>query len=406
MTGRSARLRRLAGVVLTFVACQAAPAQAAGRMPEAVTRAGGVVTWAASADRMGFGRAGQGYRLVVHTSVGGTDLRVHLSNVFGDHPLTLDSVYAGLRGRGAALRPGSNRPLSFAGRRTITIPAGAAVWSDPLSGRIPADTDLAVSLHTLRAEGPATGHLLALQTSYTGRGDHTAEDSAADWTGTTDSWWYLDAVTVRPPRAATGAVAALGDSITDGLESTIDLDHRWPDYLARRLSTSGAALQGVADEGISGNKVLSDSEGPSALHRLDRDVLAQPGVHTVLLFEGVNDIKARTGVTARDLIAGYRQIARRAHAAGKCVVAGTLSPFKGWQEWDPAAEAVRREVNRFLRTSGEFDAVADFDRVLRIPHDGERLLPALDSGDHLHPNDRGMRAIADAVDLGRLDCAR
>ncbi|MYW18822.1 SGNH/GDSL hydrolase family protein, partial [Streptomyces sp. SID2955] len=197
-------------------------------------------------------------------------------------------------------------------------------------------------------------------------------------------------------------------SITDGWQSTTDLDRRWPDYLARRLRTAGTAVQGVANEGISGNKVLADGLGQAALHRLDRDVLSQPGVRTVFLFEGVNDIKAHTGVTAADLVAGYRELTRRVHARGKCVVVATVGPFKGWPDWDPAAEAVRQEVNRFLRGSGrrEFDAVTDFDRVLRSPYDRERLLPFLDGGDHLHPNDRGMRALAGAVDPARLDCDR
>lgn len=161
----------------------------------------------------------------------------------------------------------------------------------------------------------------------------------------------------------------------------------------------------MANEGISGNKVLADGAGQSALGRLDRDVLSQPGLRTVFLFEGVNDIKAHTGVTASDMIAGYREIVRRAHAAGKCVVGATVGPFKGWPEWDPAAESVRREVNEFVRNSGEFDAVTDFDHVLRSPYDPERVLPFFDNGDHLHPNDKGMRALADAVDLTSLDCA-
>ncbi len=245
-----------------------------------------------------------------------------------------------------------------------------------------------------------------MQTSYTGQGEHTAEESGANWTQTTGSWWYIDSVAVRPSPAADGAVVALGDSITDGWQSTTDLNRRWPDYLARRLHAAGGPVQGVANEGISGNKVLADGAGQAALHRLDRDVLSQPGVRTVFLFEGVNDIKAHTGVTADDLIAGYREIARRAHAAGKCVVAATVTPFKGWSEWDPAAEAVRQEVNRFLRGSDDVDAVTDFDRVLRSPYDPERLLPFLDGGDHLHPNDKGMQAMADAVDLDGLDCAR
>lgn len=406
MTGRSRRRCRLAAALLTALACLPVSAARAATPPAPAPRASGVVTWAASADRMGEGTAGQGYRLVVRTSVGGDDLRVRFSNAFGDRPLTLDGVHAGLRAQGAALRPGSNRPLTFGGSRAVTVPAGAAVWSDPLPGRVPAGADLVVSLRTPDAAGPATGHWMAMQTSYTGPGDHTAEESGAGWTGTTGSWWYLDSVSVRPSRAADGAVAALGDSLTDGWQSTTDLNRRWPDYLARRLRTAGTAVQGVANEGISGNMVLADGPGQAALHRLDRDVLSQPGVRTVFLFEGVNDLKAHTGVTAADLVAGYREIARRAHAAGKCVVAATVGPFKGWPEWDPPAEAVRQEVNAYLRGSGEFDAVTDFDRVLRSPYDPERMLPFFDGGDHVHPNDKGMQALADAVDLNRLDCAR
>ncbi|WP_241741303.1 SGNH/GDSL hydrolase family protein [Streptomyces sp. L2] len=364
----------------------------------------GVVTWAAAADPVGVSLPDTGYRLIVRTSVAGRDLRIRLSNAFGDRPLTLDGVYAGLRARGAALVPGSNRPLTFGGARTVTVPAGRCVWSDPLPGTVPAGTDLAVSLHTRDATGPATGHLLALQTSYTAHGDHTAEESGANWTRATGSWWYLDAVSVRPADPATGSVVALGDSLTDGQRSTPDLDHRWPDYLARRLATAGTPVRGVANEGISGNKVLADGTGQSALHRLDRDVLSLPGVRTVFLFEGVNDLKAHTGVTAGDLIAGYRAVVRRAHAAGRCVAAATIAPFKGTPEWDPAAESARRAVNRYIRTSGAFDAVTDFDRVLRDPHDPERIRAAFDSGDHLHPDDRAMRALADAVHLPDLDC--
>lgn len=286
------------------------------------------------------------------------------------------------------------------------MPAGAVAWSDPLPGRVPAGTDLVISLRTPDAAGPATGHWMAMQTSYTGQGEHTGEESGTNWTRTTGSWWYIDSVTVRPSRPAGGAVVALGDSLTDGWQSTADLNRRWPDYLARRLTAAGGAVRGVGNEGVSGNRILTDGAGQAALRRLDRDVLSQPGVRTVLLFEGVNDLKAHTGVTAADLVAGYREIARRAHAAGLCVVAATVGPFKGWPEWDPAAEAVRQEVNRFLRDSPEFDAVTDFDRVLRSPYDPERMLPFFDGGDHIHPNDKGMQAMADAVGLDSLDCAR
>ncbi|WP_435216219.1 SGNH/GDSL hydrolase family protein [Streptomyces sp. bgisy034] len=382
--------------MFTVVACQSAPGEATGGPS-------GVVTWAASADRLGDGVAGRSYRLVVHTSVGGTGVRVRLSNAFGDRPITFDSAYAGLQKQGAELRPGTNRRLAFGGERTVTVPAGATVWSDPLPGKLPTASNLVVSLYSPDAAGPASGHWMALQTSYATQGDHTAEDSGTAWTIPTGSWFYLDAVSVQPPKG-TGAVVALGDSITDGWQSTFDVNRRWPDYLARRLQKSDTAVKGVANEGISGNQVLADGAGQSSLNRLERDVLSQPGVRTVFLFQGVNDIKAHTGVTADDLIEGYREIVDRAHAAGKCVVGATVGPFKGWHEWDQAGEAVRQEVNTFIRTSGEFDAVTDFDRILRSPYDQERMLPALDGGDHIHPNDKGMQAMADAVDLTALDC--
>ena len=408
MRARTVRAARLAALLLLAGGAQATPVHASDAPHEfAVLGAPAdprdVVTWGAGADRMGDGVADRGYRLVVHTSTGGTDLRVRLSNAFGDRPVTFDDVHAGIRRSGAELVRGSNRALTFRGARSVTVPAGAVVVSDPLPGRLPAATDLVVSIHSPDAAGPATGHWMAMQTSYTSEGDHTAEESAADWTATTGSWAYLDAVSVRPP-AGTSAVVALGDSITDGWHSTTDLNRRWPDYLARRLQSTRTHVKGVADEGISGNQVLADGAGQSALNRLQRDVLSQPGVRTVFLFEGVNDLKAHTGVTAQDLIAGYRQIAYRVHAAGKCLVVATVAPFKGWSEWDPAAEAVRQEVNAFLRGSRDFDAVTDFDHILRNPYDPELILPFFDGGDHLHPNDKGMQAMADAVDLPGLDC--
>ena len=408
MSARRERLHRTAALLLLAAAFQAGPAHAQPQAPaqvKAVNDPKGVVTWGASADHLGDGVADRSYRLVVHTSVAGGDLRVRLSNAFGDRPLTFDSAYAGVQKAGAALVPGSNRRLTFGGAKSVTIPAGEVAYSDPLPGRLPAATNLVVSIHTPDAAGPATGHGMAMQTSYATQGDHTGEEGATAWTDTTGSWYYLDAVSVRPS-AGIGAVVTLGDSITDGWASTSDLNRRWPDYLARRLQNAHTTVKGVANEGISGNKVLADGAGQSALNRLQRDVLSQPGVRTVFLFEGVNDIKAHSGVTAQDLIAGYREIIERAHAAGKCVVGSTVGPFKGWPEWDAAGEAVRQEVNQFIRSSGELDAVTDFDHILRSPYDQERMLPFFDGGDHIHPNDKGMAAMADAVDLKALDCGK
>ncbi|MGC0335650.1 SGNH/GDSL hydrolase family protein [Streptomyces sp. SLBN-8D4] len=400
MSRRTARWARLLAVTVAAAALRATPAPAAVSPPD------GVITWGASAYSIGDSAADRGYRMVVHTSVGGRDPRIRLSNAFGHQPVTFDSVYAGLQLKDAALVRGTNRRLTFDGSSSVTVEPGATVYSDPLAGTLAAGSNLVVSLHSPDAAGPATGHWMALQTSYATRGDHTAEESGAHWTESIGSWFFLDAVSVRTP-AATGAVVALGDSITDGWHSTSDRNRRWPDYLARRLQKAHTTVKGVADEGISGNKVLADGAGPSALNRLDRDVLSQPGVRTVFLFEGVNDLKAHSGVTAADLISGYREIVDRSHDAGKCVVVSTIAPFKGWPEWDPAAEAVRQEVNDFVRShSDEFDAVTDFDRVLRSPYDHERMLPVFDGGDHIHPNDKGMQAMADSVDLNSLDCAR
>ncbi|MBV2353027.1 SGNH/GDSL hydrolase family protein [Streptomyces sp. J2-1] len=390
--------------LLLGLAWQQTPARAAG--PPAASTGSGVVTWAASADRLGEGVPGRAYRLVVRTSVGGDRVRLRISNAFGDRPLTLDAVRAGLQSEGAALRPGSNRRVTFDGAAAVTVPAGATAWSDPVPLRLPARASLAVSLHSPDAAGPATGHGLALQTSYTAEQDRTADESGAGWTGVTEAWWYLDAVSVRPAGRAAGAVVALGDSITDGWQSPTDGDQRWPDHLADRLHRADGTVQGVANAGISGNRVLSDSGGVSALARLDRDVLSQPGLRTVFLFEGVNDIKAHTGVTAPQMIDGYREIVRRAHAAGVCVVGATVGPFKGWSEWDPQAEEVRQEINQYVREGGGFDAVADFDRTLRSPYDPERMNPLFDNGDHLHPNAKGMRSLAGTVDLGSLECHR
>jgi lysophospholipase L1-like esterase len=400
MRRRTVRRARLAAVTVAAAALQATPAPAAVSPPD------GVITWGAAAYPVGDSAADRGYRMVVHTSVGGRDPRVRLSNAFGHRPVTFDSVYAGLRLKDAQLVRGTNRRLTFDRSSSVTVEPGGTVYSDPLPGSLPADSNLVVSLHTEDAAGPATGHRMALQTSYATRGDHTAEESGAHWTESIGSWFYLDAVSVRTP-TATGAVVTLGDSITDGWHSTGDRNRRWPDYLARRLQQAHTTVKGVANEGIAGNKMLADGSGPSALNRLDRDVLSQPGVHTVFLFEGVNDLKAHSDVTAPDLIAGYREIADRAHDAGKCVVVSTIAPFKGRPEWDAAAETVRQEVNAFIRSHGdEFDAVTDFDRVLRSPYDHERMRPVLDGGDHIHPGDKGMQAMADAVDLDTLDCAR
>ena len=363
-----------------------------------------VVTWATSADQVGEAGPDQTYRLIVHTSAGGSGLRVRLSNALGQQPVTFGRAYAGVRRAGAAVTAGSNRPLTFAGSGSVTVQPGGVVRSDPLPGNVPPQSDLVISIYVQSASGTATGHGMAMQTSYLAAGDHAADVGATAFTRQIGSWFYLDALTVDA-RPGTAAVAVLGDSITDGWQSTSDRNNRWPDYLARRLAADPRTdIKGVANEGISGNKVLADGAGQSALHRLDRDVLSQQGVRTVILLEGVNDLKSGSGVTAEDLVAGYREIIARSHAAGKCVVGVTVLPFKGWYEWTEAAETVRQQVNTFVRTNGEFDATVDLDVALRSPYDHARMFPPFDGGDHIHPNDKGMQAMADGVNLAALSC--
>ena len=385
-------------VTVTVTANGAAAASAV------VPRSTSIVTWAASADQVGDAGPDQTFRLIVHTSAGGSGLRIRLSNALGQQPVTFGRAYAGVRQAGAAVKAGSNRPLSFLGQGSVTLQPGDVVRSDPLPGTVPPQSDLVISLYVETASGTATGHGMAMQTSYIAIGDHAAEPAAGAFTRSTGSWFYLDALTVDAP-LGTGSVVVLGDSITDGWQSTSDRNNRWPDYLARRLAADAhTGIKGVANEGISGNKVLADGAGQSALHRLDRDVLSQDGLRTVILFEGVNDLKGDTGASAAELIAGDRQIIARAHAAGKCVVGATILPFKGWYEWNAASEAVRQEVNTFVRTSGEFDATVDFDATLRSPYDHTRLFPPFDGGDHLHPNDKGMQSLAETMNLTQLSC--
>lgn len=368
-------------------------------MPTAPDPRPTVVTWAASADRLGEAVADRTYRLVVRTSVGGRDLRVRLSNAFGERPVAIGPVYVGTVAAEAEVGAGTNRPLTFDGAPSVTIPPGGAAHSDPLSGRFPAQADLAVSLYVSDAAGTATGHVRAGQTSYLAKGDQTAGHEPDPYVEQTQSWPYLDAITVRAEPGTT-AVVTLGDSITDGSAATDDANRRWPDFLARRLLAG--SVRGVANAGISGNMLLADGSGESALRRLDHDVLSHAGVRTVVLLEGVNDTKADPTPSARSMTAALEEIAARVGAAGLRLAVGTIMPFHGWPAWSEAAEAVRQEVNAYIRTAGTFDTVIDFDRAMRDPRDPLRLPAEFDCGDHLHPNDPGMRALAEAVDLGAL----
>ena len=380
------------------------PAQQAAVAAAQPVPAGLVDTWAAAATDLGGPYTDKTVRDIVHTSVGGSGVRVRLSNAFGTVPVTFDAVYLGVQSSGAALVPGSNHELTFGGADSVTIPKGAEVLSDLLPVTLPARTNVAVSVHVAGATGEVTGHPDAQQDNYYADGDTAGDESATSYVHSIANWFFLDAVLLDSTERC-GDVITLGDSITDGFRSTPDANHRWPDYLAARLLRQPAPAQAaVANEGISGNEITADGAGVNAQARLDRDVLAQPGAHTVIFLEGINDIGNGLATSAAQLIAADEQIVARAHADGLRILGGTLVPFAGAGYYSPQKDTVRQALNTWIRTSHAFDGVVDFDARLRDPADPARFLPAYDSGDHLHPNDAGYAAMADTVNLNALGC--
>ncbi|GAA2936315.1 SGNH/GDSL hydrolase family protein [Streptomyces thioluteus] len=395
---------------------------AAVRTQEAAPAAAGTWTgsWAAAPAAAeprtgGNGLAGTSIRNVVHTSVGGTGARVQLSNLFGNRPLHIAhaSIAVSAGPRTAAAVPGSMRRLTFGGRAAAVVPAGRATVSDPVPLPVAPASDLLVTVYSAVPSGPVTLHPHARQLSWLARGDRTEDADGARYTTRTAYWRYVTAVDVWGTRAA-GSVVAIGDSITDGVTSTVGADQRWTDHLAARLRTErGAPRFGVLNEGISGNRILLSNRGrspannPSALDRFDRDVLDRTGVRAVVIELGVNDILRRPQqLDPRRIVAGLQQLVARAHERGLIAVGSTLTPFGGHLGAVPRQETVRLAVNAEIRAGRVFDAVVDFDRVLRDPADPQRLLPAYDSGDRLHPNDAGYRRMAGAVDVGVLGRGR
>jgi lysophospholipase L1-like esterase len=354
------------------------------------------------------GFSNQTVRMIVHTSIGGRRVRIQLSNAYSSAPLAVGAAHIAIRNKDAAIAPASDRPLSFNGKQSCLIPPGALMLSDPVDLDVPQLGDLAISLYLPGETGPPTVHNLGLHTTYVSKqGDLTAQLTIPD-AATSQSWYWLTGVDVMAP-ANTAAIVAFGDSITDGARSTPDTNHNWPSFLAQRLlSNPGTANLAIIDEGIAGNRVLRDAQGVSALARFDRDVLAQAGVKWVTLLEGINDIRngTRPGAppievlpSADDVIAGLRQMAERAHTHGIKVIGCTLTPYGGGEYFSDTAEGFRQSVNRWIRTSGTFDAVVDFDAVARDPNDPTRIRSDFDAGDHLHPNDSGYKAMADSIDL-------
>jgi lysophospholipase L1-like esterase len=342
----------------------------------------------------------QTVRMILHASVGGHRARVRFSNAYGTGYLSAGAVHIALRDKESAIIPSTDRALSFGGKASFRIGPGGSIVSDPVDLDVPALVDTAVSIYIEGAPEAPTLHFQGSHTSYfSAPGDFTAA-AAIPGPPTRQSSYWLSGVDVLAP-AATGLIVAFGDSLTDGARSTFGADAAYPAQLALESATGLA----VVNEGISGNRLLTNGNGDAGLSRFDRDVLDQPGVKWVIVLEGINDIINCGGwgtaqqAGARDLIAAYRQIIAKARARGVAVVGGTLTPFAGYYFYSRDREEVRETVNDWIRTGGAFDAVIDFDAALRDPARPEYLRADYSSDDHLHPNDAGYAAMAKAVDL-------
>jgi lysophospholipase L1-like esterase len=352
----------------------------------------------------GKGLANQTVRNVVFLSAGGNGVRVRLTNSYGTTSVHIGHATAGVQRADADVVPGTLRGLTFGGGTDVTIAAGAEALSDPVDLAVAPLSTLLISVYVPEATGPLTNHPFTAQGNFLGSGDLTGSGTGAGYAGT-PCWMLIDGVDVRAPQRYTGTVVAFGDSITDTANTTGNANRRWPDDLARRLTAKPGPPLSVANAGLGGDRLLAPRDGEpyfgiAALARLDRDVTAQTGARDVILFIGVNDIGF--DATAEQIISGYRQIAVQVHAQGKRIFGTTITAFGTSFLDTPQREAVRQAVNAWVLRSREFDGVFDFAKALADPASPANLLPAYDSGDHLHPNDAGCEALANAVDLDLL----
>jgi len=358
----------------------------------------------------------QTIRQIAHISLGGDRVRLVLSNAFGTIPLRIGAAHLALRecadGRAGCVRAndtgiaGPAVPLTVAGKATFSLPAGATLVSDPVNLKVPSLSDLVIDLYLpddFSTPGfPLSYHAASTESTYVSGPGNASGASTITPVATPTNFFFVARIEVTAP-SNTRVIVPFGDSITDGAQSTRGANNRWPDVLARRLAAErGGRPAAVVNAGISGNRLLSEGSGPNALARFDRDVLMQTGVTHVIVLEGINDIgnaRANPVPTAEDLIAVHRQLIARAHARGLKIIGATLTPFEGAMYFTPEGEAKRAALNEWIRTSGEYDGVIDFDKLTRDPAKPSWFLPANESGDHLHPNDTGYLAMGNGIDL-------
>lgn len=350
----------------------------------------------------------QTLRLIVHSSIGGSSVRLRLSNLHSDHAIEIGSTAIALQAENASVQIGSSMQFSFAGEASVTIARGAVVFSDPLEFTVPQLSNLSVSLYIPQRSGFLTAHALANQTNFISeKGNYTTStDLPVD--SETPAWNLLTAIDVINDNAVT-AIVTVGDSITDGWGSSTSANQRWPNHFARRMYNDESSKKfAIVNAGISGNRVTTEGNalfGQNLQARFERDVLALSNVSHMILMEGINDIGMSPGddlIDASDIIAGYRQIIARAHANGIKIFGATLTPYADAAYYSTEGDLVRQQVNSFIRDSGEFDCVIDFEKVLQDPADPLHILPAF-TEDNLHPNDAGYKAMSDSINLSLFD---
>jgi lysophospholipase L1-like esterase len=414
-------------IALAVAAAAVAAGAVVGLTPKtpsvaSASSSGWVETWATAPidpGHIGTNRANTGFhdetvRNVVFASVGGQQVRIRLSNLYGKRPLHIGQASVGAVASDGNLS-GSAYPVTFDGSPSVTIPVGEEMVSDAVPMAVSPLQDLAVSVYVPQATGPATYHFFSMQTNYLAAGDHVSDTSDQAFTTRDSSWYFLDGVEVLGADKKAGTVVALGDSITDGIGSASGVNDRWPNFLARRLDAKyGDQAPGVVDEGIGGNRVLNPSAcyGPSAVARFSRDVLDQPGVRAVIVLEGINDIgyslgadvgceAPNTNVSAAQIIGGYKKMIAMAHSHGIKIIGATLTPFESSWVWTVEGQRKWAAVNHWIRTSGAFDGFVDFDRVVADPGKPNDMNPRYDT-DGLHPSDAGYQAMANAINLSQL----